>query len=126
VPVSTGYGQAPVPALLAGTGAGVAIGLGNYAGASVLRPSRTNVVQNGASATGGSGGTGNGGAGGVANATGGSGGAGGGGGGGGSSTNANTNTNSPTNFNCGLVNNCGGTQNLTTIKPPIYMDGNTF
>jgi hypothetical protein len=57
VPVATGFGQAPVPAFLNGAGAGIAIGLGNYAGARALRPDNVNVSQS-ATATGGAGGKG--------------------------------------------------------------------
>src|SRR3954453_20253607 len=52
VPVSTGYAPAPVTALVAGAGAGIAIGAGTYGAARVARPAITNVIQRGASATG--------------------------------------------------------------------------
>src|SRR5215218_1671065 len=57
VPVAAGFGQAPVPAFLNGAGAGIAIGLGNYAGAKALRPDNVNVSQS-VTATGGVGGAG--------------------------------------------------------------------
>jgi len=54
VPVATGFGQAPVPAFLTGAGAGIAVGLGAYAGRA--RNNVSNVFQGSASsqATGGS------------------------------------------------------------------------
>jgi hypothetical protein len=42
VPVATGFGPAPVPALLNGAGAGAAIGAGIYGAAKVSKPSVTN------------------------------------------------------------------------------------
>jgi len=42
-PVATGFGQAPIPAFLAGAGAGIAIGAGTYAAAKVVRPQVTNI-----------------------------------------------------------------------------------
>ena len=45
VPVATGYAQAPVTAFLTGTGAGAALGIGNYAAARAIRPDTTSVVQ---------------------------------------------------------------------------------
>ena len=42
VPVATGFGPAPVPALLNGAGAGVAIGAGIYGAAKVSKPSVRN------------------------------------------------------------------------------------
>src|SRR5215467_4557950 len=42
VPVATGFGPAPVPALLNGAGAGVAIGAGIYGAANVSKPSVRN------------------------------------------------------------------------------------
>ncbi|MDQ4060030.1 MAG: hypothetical protein M3145_02855, partial [Pseudomonadota bacterium] len=50
VPVSTGFAQTPATAFIAGAGAGIAIAAGQYGAAKALRPSVTNVVQNGASA----------------------------------------------------------------------------
>ena len=57
VPVAAGFGQAPVPAFLNGAGAGIAVGIGNYAGAKALKADQVN-VNNSATATGGAGGTG--------------------------------------------------------------------
>jgi hypothetical protein len=42
VPVATGFGPAPVPALLNGAGAGVAVGAGIYGAARASKPSVTN------------------------------------------------------------------------------------
>ena len=58
VPLATGFGPAPVPALLNGAGAGAAIGAGIYCAAKVSKPSVTNnntttstnsITQNGSS-----------------------------------------------------------------------------
>jgi hypothetical protein len=42
-PVATGFGQAPVPAFLAGAGAGIAVGAGIYGAAKVAKPQVTNI-----------------------------------------------------------------------------------
>src|SRR5215210_4399277 len=69
-PVASGFAQAPVTAVVSGLGAGIAVGTGNFAAASAIRPSRTNVIQTGAAARSISGGA-------ISTATGGAGGAGG-------------------------------------------------
>jgi hypothetical protein len=50
-PVATGFAQAPVTAFVAGAGAGIALGAGNYAAGRATRPSNISVV--GSSAQGG-------------------------------------------------------------------------
>jgi hypothetical protein len=57
VPVATGFGQAPVPALLNGAGAGIAVGAGIYGAAKVAKPPVTNVSNTVTGGTGGQGGT---------------------------------------------------------------------
>ena len=42
-PIATGFGQAPIPAFLAGAGAGIAVGAGTYAAAKVAKPQVTNI-----------------------------------------------------------------------------------
>jgi hypothetical protein len=42
-PVATGFGQAPVPAFLAGAGGGIAVGAGIYGAAKVAKPQVTNI-----------------------------------------------------------------------------------
>ena len=42
-PVATGFGQAPVPAFLAGAGAGIAVSAGIYGAAKAAKPQVTNI-----------------------------------------------------------------------------------
>jgi hypothetical protein len=42
-PVATGFGQAPVPAFLAGAGSGIAVASGIYGAAKVAKPQVTNI-----------------------------------------------------------------------------------
>jgi hypothetical protein len=42
-PVATGFGQAPVPAFLAGAGSGIALASGIYGAAKVAKPQVTNI-----------------------------------------------------------------------------------
>jgi hypothetical protein len=46
VPVATGFGQAPVPAFLAGAGAGIAVGAGILGAAKTTKSQVTNVSNN--------------------------------------------------------------------------------
>ena len=51
VPVSTGFAQAPVTALMEGVGAAATLGAWNYGAARAIRPDRTTVSSNGGTNT---------------------------------------------------------------------------